>query len=113
MTWTIDEALSHELVTVEAVIVKFRLGIAPTVITARIIRETPIKCDPQVSHKIKTPCQPNSYLPAFRDCASPGAAVHELVLAFTQEYTFAHKKGYQPDESWLVSNEYFDRDEFE
>jgi hypothetical protein len=113
MIWTIDAALAHKLITVESLdrvagIVKFRLGLIPTVVTARILKRTSTKYTLEVSHKIATPCQPKiGYLPAFRDCESPGEALRELVRAFCQEYASAVEAGRPPETSWLAPNPYY------
>jgi hypothetical protein len=106
-----DEALRHKLITVESLdrvagIVKFRLGIIPTVITARIVKRTSTKYILEVSHKIATTCQPKiGYMPAF--CSSPSEALRELVSAFCQEYASAVDSGCRPEASWLVPNKYY------
>jgi hypothetical protein len=113
MIWTIDEALRHELITVESLdreagLVKFRLGIIPTVVTAKIVKRTSTKYTLAVSHKIKPAGQSTiGYLPAFRDCSSPGEALHELVREFCRDYKYAVEAGHPPRADWLVTNPYY------
>jgi hypothetical protein len=108
MFWTIDKALNVDLVTRDSVdgengIVKFRLGVIPTLITAHVIKKGAVKYGLEVSHKIKTAGH-SLYLPSFRDCNSPGEAVHELIMSFCEQYRSSVNSGHKPKASWLVEN---------
>jgi hypothetical protein len=106
---TIDEALDHELVhTVfldrEAGIVKFQFGAVPTILTALIVQNSIRSYALIVSHKFKTSPAHTCSLPAFRNCRTPGEALHELFIDFSREYSFARKTRGHPAEDWFAAN---------
>lgn len=113
MPVTIRDALAHKLISVdfldpETGIAKFRIGTAPTVITARVVKNGSNLYSLEVSHKVKTPCQAGPYMPGFRDCPTPDAAMRELIRAFCAFYNQACERGHHPDGSWFVNNPYYE-----
>lgn len=111
MIMTISKALDNPLITVidrndDPGIVIFQLGKIVTPITIEIIREDENKYSLDVSHRMRQSENHTSSLPAFRNCKTPGDAVHELVQDFDRLYSDMLETSV-PGPSWLEQNPYF------
>lgn len=108
MTYTFDDALDDELVTVferndEMGAFLVRIGTLETLVTITLGRYmTSEHTRFELSHAIKTPLQGAPYRTSLPFDDSPGHALHRAVDGLTRWYRDAVENGHQPSEDWLV-----------
>ena len=112
MTWTFDEALGHELVTVVSRDdgrrpFEVRIGslLKPITLAIEVSEETGyVEC--KRSHALVTPLRHRTKQPGIGLRATltfvPAFALHRVLDVMTKEYRAAVVAGHVPEEGWLV-----------
>ncbi|APC16299.1 hypothetical protein BLL42_11375 [Pseudomonas frederiksbergensis] len=60
-----------------------------------------------LSHYFKTPTQAGAYVPGSRTHSTEKATLQAALSALTMHYPEAILKKHEPDESWLIPNQYY------
>jgi hypothetical protein len=108
MVMTIETALASPSVTIvevdrERSIFKIRIGKLQTVIIIKMFFDEDSKLWRfDQSHKIKTPAQAGPYHPGVRVGEERGWLLAIAINGFTSFYLNAERKGFEPEEGWLL-----------
>lgn len=107
----IEDALKNESISFQRIFVgeyKFYVGGLSKEITIRLYRNLDgTQVSFEQSHYIKTPLLPIHYTASISSADNEGVALHRAITSITSYYDEAIKKGNQPNDDWLVENEYF------
>ena len=108
MPWTIENALSDDLITMvhrddDFGVYEFRVGSLETVVTVEVRRlPTSEAAVFTRSHSIKAPGQAGAYKSSRPYWDDIPYALHQAIDGITSYYRAAIKEGHVPKESWLV-----------
>lgn len=106
----IEDVLINESLSFQRIFVgeyKFCVGGLSKEITIRLYRNLDgTQVSFEQSHYIKTPLQQTRYTPSI-PADNEVVALHRAITSITSFYDDAIKKGKQPNDDWLVENEYF------
>lgn len=111
MAWTIESAMSDELIENPRKLIseyQFTLRDLSPVITICLYK--PLRGEGiefEQSHYIHTPTQIGPYITSRPWGDDEAYALHLAITSITQYYNDAIRRGYTPDNSWLIPNEHF------